>query len=52
MKKAYSIPSIEIEEMATQEMLAVSPDVTLDKEGSVDAANVDARGGWFDDEEE
>ena len=56
MKKTYIIPSIEIEDMATQEMLAVSLDPTGEK-GSVSDTPVESgtpgegRGGWFDDEE-
>ena len=52
MKKIYSIPTIEIEDMETQEMLAASPEVTLDKDGSVAADKVDGRLGLFDEDEE
>ncbi len=38
--------------MATAEMLAVSPDVALDKNGSVDASAVEGRDGLFDELEE
>ena len=52
MKKVYSIPTIEIEDMETQEMLAASPDVTINKNGSVEAGNVEGRFGLFDEDEE
>ena len=53
MKKIYSIPTIEIEDMETQEMLAVSdPNVILNPDGSVDAEKVGGRFGIFDEDED
>ena len=56
MKKIYSIPAITVVEITlNQQMLAGSdPNVEIDMEGSVEAANVDSRrrSSLWDDEEE
>ena len=44
MKKSYIKPVSEEISLGAQKVLAVSPNVTVDTAGSVDAANVEVKG--------
>ena len=55
MKKIYNSPKVLVVLMDTQEMVCASdgPNVSINKDGSVAAENVDSRrGSFWDDEEE
>ena len=54
MKKIYIIPEIEIQAVNVETLIAASPDVTVNPEGSVNAENVEVKGNknydvWDDD---
>ena len=57
MKKTYSNPNMKVIKIATQQMLAFSDPTTHAKFDPTatavsDKSGMDARGGWFDEDEE
>jgi len=54
MKKTYINPTMKVVKIHIRQMLASSPGVTLNRDGSVDAASVEGRyfDFDFDDDEE
>ena len=50
MKKTYYIPKTEVVLIATQQMLASSPNAILDPSQSVDAGSVESRELFLDGE--
>ena len=50
MKKTYINPETEVVLIATQQMLATSPNAALDPSQSVDAGSIESRGFFLDGE--
>ena len=50
MKKTYINPETEVVLIATQQMLASSPNAGLNPSGSVDAGSIESRGMFLDGE--
>lgn len=53
MKKAYVKPTMAIEQVRLQAMIAASPNLSTNGAGDYDGGSVDSRGGsiWGDDDE-
>ena len=44
MKKAYITPEVEAHAICVETLIAASPDVTINRNGSVDAGSVETKG--------